>query len=137
MTVVISADFVQAIVRRAHPRHGDAVALVETLDEDLVTSPLALADIDQAVSQAAGEEAQQAVWRDFERGAYSVRWWADALKETLAIARRHPGTGLANASLVAVAGRVNTRRIATFDEQFRTLTTPDGEAFVVLPDDPR
>ena len=57
--------------------------------------------------------------------------------ETLAIARRHPGTGLANASLVAVAGRVNTRRIATFDEQFRTLTTPDGEAFVVLPDDPR
>lgn len=135
MTVVIAADFVLAVVRGRHPRHRDAVALVETLDEDLVTSPLALSDIDHAVLGAAGEEAQQAVWRDFERGAYSVRWWADALKETLVIARRHPGTGLAAASLVAVAGRVNTRRIATFDEQFRTLTTPDGEAFVVLPDD--
>lgn len=135
MTVVIAADFVLAVVRRGHPRHRDAVALVETLDEDLVTSPLVLSDIDHAVADATGAEAQQAVWRDFERGAYSVRWWADALKETLAIARRHPGADLAAASLVAVSGRVNTRRIATFDEQFRTLTTPDGEAFVVLPDD--
>ena len=59
------------------------------------------------------------MWRDFERGAYAVRWWADALNETIAIARRHPDTGLTDASLVALAGRVNTRRIATFDEHFR------------------
>jgi uncharacterized protein len=135
MTVVVDADFVLALARRRHPRHRDAVALVETLDEDLVTSPLALADIDRGVGEHAGPEAQQAVWRDFERGAYAVRWWADALKETLGIARRQPALGLTAASLVALAGRVNTRRIATFDEQFRTLTTPDGEAFVVLPAD--
>ena len=82
-----------------------------------------------------GPQGQRAVWRDFERGAYAVRWWADALKETLGIARNHPGADLTTASLVALAGRVNTRRIATFDERFRTMTTPDGEAFVVLPDD--
>jgi hypothetical protein len=135
MTVVVDADFVLALARRRHPHHRDAVALVETLDEDLVTSPLALADIDRAVAEHAGSEAQHAVRRDFERGAYAVRWWADALKETLGIARRQPALGLTTASLVALAGRVNTRRIATFDEQFRTLTTPDGEAFVVLPAD--
>jgi predicted nucleic acid-binding protein len=135
MTVVVDAGFVLAVARIRHPHHREAVALVETLDEDLVTSPLAIADIDCAVAEAAGTDAQRAVWRDFERGAYAVRWWADALKETLAIARRHPDTGLTTASLVAVAQRVNTRRIATFDEQFRTLTTPDGEAFVVLPAD--
>jgi predicted nucleic acid-binding protein len=135
VTVVLGPDFVLALVRRRHPRHEDAVALIATLDEDLVTSPLAVADIDCAVGDAAGDEAQRAVWRDFERGAYAVRWWADALKETLVIARRHPEVGLTCASLVALAGRVNTRRIATFDEQFRTLTTPDGEAFVVLPAD--
>jgi predicted nucleic acid-binding protein len=135
VTVVVGPDFVCALARRRHRRHAEAVALVETLDEDLVTSPLALADIDRAVAEHIGRNGEEAVWRDFERGAYSVRWWADALKETLAIARRHPETGLTNASLVAVAGRVNTRRIATFDEQFRTLTTPDGEAFVVLPAD--
>jgi predicted nucleic acid-binding protein len=135
VTVVLHADFVLALVRRRHPRHDDAVDLLTTLDEDLVTSPLAVADIDRQVAASAGDDAQRAVWRDFERGAYAVRWWADALKETLVIAGRHPDVGLTSASLVALAGRVNTRRIATFDEQFRTLTTPDGEPFVVLPAD--
>jgi predicted nucleic acid-binding protein len=135
MAVIVDPDFVLALARRRHPRHADAAALVATLDEDLVTSPLAVADIDRAIAAAAGDDAQQAVWRDFERGAYAVRWWADALKETLAIAGRHPQCGLTRASLVALAARVNTRRIATFDEQFRTLTTPDGEPFVVLPAD--
>jgi predicted nucleic acid-binding protein len=135
LTVVVGPDFVSALVRMRHPRHAEAFTLIETLDEDLVTSPLALADIDREVGELVGHDAQMAVWRDFERGAYAVRWWADALKETMAIARRQADTGLTRASLVALAGRVNTRRIATFDEQFRTLTTPDGEAFVVLPAD--
>jgi predicted nucleic acid-binding protein len=135
VTVVVDPGFVLALVRRRHPRHTDALELVETLDEDLVTSPLALADIDRGVARHAGFDAQVAVRRDFERGAYAVRWWADALKETLDIARAHPALGLTSASLVAVAARMNTRRIATFDELFRTLTTPDGEAFVVLPAD--
>jgi predicted nucleic acid-binding protein len=135
MAVIVDPGFVVALARLRHPRHADAVALVTELDEDLVTSPLAVADIDRAIAEAAGDEAQGAVWRDLERGAYAVRWWADALKETLAIAQRHPAAGLTTASLVALAARVNSRRIATFDEQFRTLTTPDGEAFVVLPAD--
>jgi uncharacterized protein len=135
VTVIVDAGFVVALVRRRAPRHREAVELVDTLDEDLVTSPLALADLDAAVAEAAGDDARRAVWRDFERGAYAVRWWADALKETLAIARADPAIGLTTASLVALAGRLNTRRIATFDEQFRRLTTPDGEAFVVLPAD--
>jgi predicted nucleic acid-binding protein len=135
MTVVVSADFVVAVVRAGHPRHHEAVDLVETLDEDLVTSPLVLAEIDDAVAASVGTRAQEMVWSDFDRGAYLVRWWADALKETLVIARHHH-VSLATASLVAVAGRVNTSRVATFDEQFRRiLTTPDGEPFVVLPDD--
>jgi predicted nucleic acid-binding protein len=135
MAVIVDADFVLALARKRHARHADAVALVATLDEDLVTSPLAVADIDRAIAATAGDEAQKAVRRDFERGAYAVRWWADALKETLAIGRRHPDIGLTTASLIALSARVNTRRIATFDEQFRTLTTPDGEPFVVLPAD--
>jgi predicted nucleic acid-binding protein len=135
VSVIVDPEFVVALVRRRHPRHAEAVALVETLDEDLVTSPLALAEIDVAIAGLAEPEGRQAVWRDFERGAYAVRWWADALSETLGIAGRHPDIGLTTASLVALAGRLNTSRIASFDEQFRTLTTPDGEAFVVLPAD--
>ena len=73
---------------------------------------------------------------DLDRGAFTVRWWADALAETIAIARRHPDIGLIDASLVALADRSRTDRIATFDHRhFRTLTTPAGKPFVLLPAD--
>jgi predicted nucleic acid-binding protein len=65
-----------------------------------------------------------------------VRWWADAMLETIAIARTHPEMGLTDASLVALTSRIRTDRIATLDlDRFRSLTTPDGEAFVLLPAD--
>jgi predicted nucleic acid-binding protein len=57
------------------------------------------------------------------------------LHETIRIAKRHPFLGLVDASLVALAGILRTNRIATFDQHFRSVLTPDGEPFVVLPDD--
>ena len=87
------------------------------------------------VPRYAGEKAQHALWGDFEAGVYGVRWWAEGLHETIRIARQHPFLGLADASLVALAGILRTNRIATFDQHFRSVLTPDGEPFVVLPDD--
>ena len=46
------------------------------------------------------------------------------------------GIGLADASLVVLAGRFETNRILTLDERhFRALRTPAGEPFTVLPAD--
>ena len=46
------------------------------------------------------------------------------------------GIGLADASLVVLAGRFETNRILTLDERhFRTLRTPAGEPFTLLPAD--
>ncbi len=73
---------------------------------------------------------------DLERGAYLVRWWADALTESLRVAHARPDLGVTDASLVALAERLNTNRIATFDHHhFRPLTGSDGEPFVLLPAD--
>jgi predicted nucleic acid-binding protein len=91
--------------------------------------------MDYLVHQRGGSDGRDALWLDLEAGAYIVRWWADALNETLRIVRRHPFVGLTDASLVALAGLLRTRRIATVDQHFRSLTTPAGEPFVLLPDD--
>jgi predicted nucleic acid-binding protein len=96
---------------------------------------MAVAEMDYLVHLRGGEIARDTLWRDLEAGAYVVRWWADALNETLRIARRHPFAGLADASLVALAGLLRTQRIATVDQHFRSMTTPAGEPFVLLPDD--
>jgi predicted nucleic acid-binding protein len=135
LTVVADTSFILAVVRARDEHHDAALAWLHETDEDFVTSPLALAELDHIVRRLSGERAQHALWDDFDAGVYGVRWWADALSETLAIARRHPFLGLVDASLVALAGRLRTTRIATFDQQFRSVPTPDGEAFVVLPAD--
>jgi hypothetical protein len=133
VSVVVDTGAVLALMRADDDHHEEARNLFATLDDDLVTSPLALAELDHLVGARGGRSASAALWRDLERGAYTVRWWADALDESLRIVRRHPFLGLADASLVALAGRLRTTRIATFDGHFRCIETPQGDPFVLLP----
>ena len=122
-------------MRARDTEHERDCRFVADLDDDLVTSPLAVAEMDQHAA-ALGPDFSRGLWEDLNSGAYAVRWWADAMTETIAVARRHPHVGLADASLVAPAARLRTDRIATLDlDHFRSLTTPDGEAFVLLPAD--
>jgi predicted nucleic acid-binding protein len=135
LTVILDTNVVVALYDAGDPDHPLIAGWVATLDEDLVATPLAVAEMDYLVRQRGGKDAQEALWRDLDAGAYLVRWWADALDETLHIARQHPFAGLTDASLVALAGRMRTRRIATVDQHFRLMTTPAGDSFVLLPDD--
>jgi predicted nucleic acid-binding protein len=135
MAVVLDTSIVVALMRARDRHHERVRRFVETLDEDLVTSPLAVAEMDQVVS-GLGPDFSRGLWADLSRGAYRVRWWADAMIETIAIADANPEIGLTDASLVALAARLRTDRIATLDlDHFRSLTSPDGEAFVLLPAD--
>ena len=135
MTVVLDTGAVVALMHEGDEDHLAARDWFEINDDELIATPLALAEMDFIVTERGGEPARDALWRSFEDGAYSVRWWADGLRETLAVARRHPWVGLTDASLVALAGLLRTNRIVTFDDHFRSLTTPDEEPFVVLPAD--
>jgi len=136
MAVVLDTSLIVAAMSRSDRRHAAAARWLEAIDDELVTSPLALAEMDYWAHELGGAELCRTLWRDFESGAYAVRWWADALGESVAIARRHPHLGLTDASLVALAARLRTTRIATFDlRRFRALTTTDGEPFIVLPAD--
>jgi predicted nucleic acid-binding protein len=132
MSVVLAPDFVLAVLDRDAAGHADASAWVRGAEEDLVTTPLALALVDERARERGGEEAAAAVREDFARGAYAVRWWADALDETLAVARKRR-LDLVHASLVALAGRLRTDRVASFEATFRDLRTPAGKPFVMLP----
>jgi uncharacterized protein len=135
LAVVLDTSIVVAYMRRRDAEHERVRAWVDMLDDELVTSPLAVAEMDY-FAQRLGREFSDALWGDLESGAYLVRWWADALSETLSIARGRPEIGLTDASLVALAGRLRTNRIATLDHRhFRALTVPDGQPFMLLPAD--
>jgi predicted nucleic acid-binding protein len=134
MSVVLDTSAVVAAYDRADPGHEAVAELLRALDDELVTTPLVAAQMDRALTGTAGRDA---LWKDLDSGAITVRWWADAMDETLRIARRNPILGLADASLVALAGRLRTDRIATFDPHFRSVTLPRGRAIVMLPDNER
>jgi len=138
VAVVLDTSVVVALVVADEPDHADVVAWLDVVDEDLVTTPLVLAEIDHVVTNRAGSLIAARVWQDFDRGAYQVRWWADALRETLKIARVEGAKdiGLVDASLVALAERLGTTRIATLDHRhFRSVTVAGGQHFTVLPAD--
>jgi len=135
LSIVLDTSLIVALFSQEDAHHRAAIDWVTSTDEDLVTTPLALAEMDYHILRGGGTDAATFLWDDFESGAYGLRWWAEGLHETIRIAKQHPFLGLADASLVALAGILRTNRIATFDQHFRSVLTPDGEAFVVLPAD--
>lgn len=136
MSVVLDSSFVVALIDADDDHHAVALDCFHATDQDFVTTPLALAEIDAAAGRLGGERAQQAIRDDFESGVFALRWWADGLRDALSLCRDRPDIGLTDASLVALAARLHTTRIATFDPlPFRSLSTRDGQPFVLLPAD--
>lgn len=136
MSIVVDTSFVVALIDTDDAHHGAAARFFEATDQDFVTTPLALAEIDHFVGRVGGQSAQQVLWDNFDAGVFGLRWWADGLRDMIAIARERPDLGLTDASLIALAARLHTTRIATLDFQhFRTLATADGRPFTLLPAD--
>jgi predicted nucleic acid-binding protein len=135
LSIVLDTSVIVALFDEDDGDHRGARAWLLDTEEDLITTPFVLAEMDYLIESRGGEHARRVLWDDFDNGAYGLRWWAEGLHETIRIARQHPFLGLADASLVALAGILRTNRIATFDQHFRSVLTPDGEPFVVLPAD--
>jgi predicted nucleic acid-binding protein len=136
VSIVLDTSVIVASMATSELHHAVTADFLEGVAEDLVTTPLALAEMDHFAATRGGRVAQEALWNEFDRGALGVRWWADGLRDTLAVSRSRPDMGLTDASLVALAERLHTTRIATLDHRhFRTLQTRDGQPFVLLPAD--
>lgn len=137
--IVLDTSVVVAYMNRGDGSHEAVRSWIEGGRAELVTTPLAVAEMDHLVARLGGRPAADALRKELRAGAYVVEWWPRALGETLEVVDRHAGmeVGLTDASLVALAGKLGSTRIATLDERhFRTLRPPTGEpAFTLLPAD--
>ena len=137
--IVLDTSTVVAFMDRNEMSHPLVADWLENLTDQLVTTPMALAEMDHLVARGGGQRATEALWANVEGGVYEVRWWATAVADVLAVARANVslGLGLVDCSLVALAGHVGTARIATLDERhFRVVRPLTGEpSFTVLPGD--
>jgi predicted nucleic acid-binding protein len=134
--IVLDTSFLYGLLDRRDRRHAEAAAWYRSVDDDLATTPLVLAEVDY-LARRAGPALRDAFRRDITSGAYLVGWWDAALTSLAGIAERYAdlGVSLTDASLVALAERLETTQIATFDERhFRAMLPLTGEpAFTLLP----
>ena len=135
--IAVDTSVVVAFMNRRDDDHERVAVWMETLREDLFTTPLIIAEVDHLISGAGGQEAALAFYEDLASGAYAVEWWPEAVAETVKAATEHRGLGLSDASLLTLAARLGTTRVATLDERhFRAVRPLTGEAaFVLLPAD--
>ena len=135
--IVLDTSVVVAFMNRRDGDHERVAAWMETVGEDLFTTPLIVAEIAHLVSRDGGTDAALAFYEDLASGAYGVEWWPEAVIETVKVAREYRDIGLADASLVSLAARLGTTLVATLDERhFRNSPPLTGEAaFTLLPAD--
>jgi predicted nucleic acid-binding protein len=119
--------------------HQAAKAALELARAPFVLSPFVLAELGYFFAREAGVDAELAFLAEVAAGAYDlVPFLHDDVAESVAVIERYRdvGIGLADASIVVLAGRFRTDRVLTLDERhFRTLRTPSGKPFTVLPAD--
>jgi len=127
--IVIDTSAIVAYMNRADDRHGLVSAWLDDTTDDLATTPLVVAEVDHLVAARGGRAALSALRADLAAGAYIVEWWPSAISSTVKVAERYADNGLAltDASLVALAERLNTIEIATLDERhFRGVRPSRG-----------
>jgi uncharacterized protein len=130
---------VLAFMDRDDANHRPVREWMDTTEEEFSTTPLIVAELDYLVARQGGLKAVRVLRENFDRGAYLIEWWATAIHEAIAVAKRHESMelGLTDASLVVLAARLQTIDIATLDERhFRALKPlSGGKAFRLLPAD--
>lgn len=136
--IVVDTSVIYALLDAADSNHGQAARWYETVDEEIATTPLVVAEVDHLAPRA-GVRARRAFLRDLNSGAYSIEWWpaAAGVSGLVAMTYEDAGVSLTDASLVALAARHRTTRVATFDERhFRSMRPHyGGAAFTLLPAD--
>lgn len=135
--IVVDTSVIYALLDAADGRHAQAAAWYATVDDELATTPLVIAEADHLAHTRGGPAAIRAFHADVRSGVYAIEWWPEAAALAVDVAERYAdlGVGLADASLAALASRLQTTRIATFDERHFRAIRPlsGGPAFRLLP----
>lgn len=137
--ILLDAGGLFAALNPDQPDHEAALQVLTSQPPPLVLSPFVFAELDYFVVTRGGVTPELELLDEVARGVYEL---APFDAGDVAAARevvqqyRDLEIGLADASIVVLAGRYRTNRVLTLDERhFRAMRTPQGEPFTILPAD--
>ena len=135
--MIVDTSALLAFFDTDEPDHEAVTTVVETVTEPLVVSPYVLAELDYLVASRLGVAAELAVLRELAGGAWDLAVFGTAdLAQAHAVVERYAdqSIGLADASIVILAARYQTRTVVTLDRRHFGVVRPiDGGSFKILP----
>ena len=142
MIIVDTGGLISEVDRgsRLHEATRSLLDGARAAGERLVISPFVLAEVDYLVSVRLGrpDHALQ-ILEDVARGAYRLEpFQARDIEQAITVMRQYADLdiGLADASNVVLAERLDTADILTTDQKhFRAMRGPSGRPFRLLPAD--
>jgi predicted nucleic acid-binding protein len=135
--VIVDTSALLAFFDADEPDHAAVAAVLDAATEALVISPYILAELDHLVASRLGVSAELAVLRELAGGAWDLAAFAAAdLAQARAVVERYADQSieLADASIVILAARYQTRTVVTLDRRHFGVVRPiDGGSFRILP----
>lgn len=137
--IILDTSGLLAALDASQRHHAAAVAALKAADPPWVLSPFVLAELDYLLATRVGESAERALLSEVGRGVYRLESFQ---MEDIAAAERVIAKyaaleiGLADASIVILAGRYGVRDLLTLDERhFRAIRGPGSRPFRIMPAD--
>ncbi len=135
--MIVDTSALLAFFHPADPAHDRVSAIMNSTDDPLVVSPFVIAELDYLLATRYGPSAELAALSELASGAYELAAMtaSDLLECAIVVDKyRDQDIGVADASLVVLARRYDTRQVLTLDHRhFDVLRPLQGERFVVMP----
>ena len=135
--MIVDTSALLAYFNAREPDHEAVADVIDGNEELLVVSPYAVAELDYLIAKRVGVDAELEVLRELSSGAWELAVVGVAeLELTTSIIEKYSDKdiGVADASMVVLADRYQTRTIVTLDRRhFDVLRPIGGGRFSVRP----
>ena len=137
--ILLDTAGLYAVLNDREPAHEAAANALSAEAPPYLLSPFVLAELDYLLMDHSSGTAESRLLRDVAQRAYQLELFGpEDVAVALLVVERYAdlNIGLADASIVVLAGRYDTNRVLTLDERhFRALRTTSGKKFTILPAD--
>jgi predicted nucleic acid-binding protein len=120
-------------------KHQECAKALLEAEPPRILSPFVLAELDYLILKYAGVEAELRLMEEIERGVYQLASFDRMdIQEARFIVNKYRSLriGLADASIIVLADRLDTRDVLTLDERhFRAVRPTARRSFRILPAD--
>lgn len=135
--ILVDTSGALAAMDASQRSHAACADVLREAKGPLLLSPFVLAELDYLLAARVSVRAELAMLAEVARGAYQLEpFGAEDVAQARAIVARYADLkiGLADASIVVLAGRHAVRDVLTLDRRhFAALRRPNGRAFRILP----